>query len=417
MNINLVKDVSSNFVEKYLENSQELKENVSQFLMASIQQMRREDNNLYDEISDLPISSKIALLESRLEMEILPFNIISETMTSGLTKSYEKVLEGYGDDPDISEYNEEIFSEVLQEFREMLSKFKFSRTPELDDGVTNDQKNKLWEAVKYFAKKLPTIGGLAALGSMPAMGGAWFLSLAALFGIMSLTGAITMTTKLNLHKEQLELLNDVADIIHAVASKLKDGTENIKYRYLLTFKNEEKCYKMAGLDPQRLGLRHFLTIKDGGMVIKTIRQLIWTENLDKLEMLRNCYLENFLDRISIFFDLYFDCLRKSGNWNSVRALNDDKFIQMFRLQGGLYPACDEYRMHATEAIKTYEKLVNFLFDESPQKRVQWILLLNRYILDRRESQDQQLETHRATYDKSKQPQFKTDKYRKMGSDL
>ena len=98
-------------------------------------------------------------------------------------------------------------------------------------------------------------------------------------------------------------------------------------------------------------------------------------------------------------------------------MNDDKIISMFRMKGGLYPVCDEYRDNAVEAIRAFEDLIDFVFAKNSEAKSKWMLMLNRYILDSKTPKEHVLGKHRDSYDRSKRPQFSNPKYQRLGKDI
>ncbi len=405
MKANIVHNAVDNFLQRNNLNSSILHEVCEKFLWESIRELRKEDPFLYEEMyNDYSTKAQTRFLEERLEMEFFDEARIIEELSKSMYRSLSRALE-------INECTEENTLTILEDCCSFLAEDS-ARVQQI---LESDDENKLSTVFHYLAKKLPSI--LPLIGTGFAVFGPLGLgtSLYVLLGTIVASAAGMMSGRvfgLNMQKEQLELLRDSADIIRRAAKAVKDGTEGIKHRYNVIYKNEEECYKRAGLDPQKMGLRMFAALKDESI----FRQLLFFKQEEKLDTLRNCYMEHYLEKIGIFFDLYFDCLRKTGKWNEVREMNDDKIISMFRMKGGLYPMCDEYRDNAVKAIRNFEDLVKFFFEKSPDQKSKWMLMLNRYILDAKTSRDEQMRQHRDSYDKSKQSPFTSKKYRRFGQD-
>lgn len=410
MKENIVNNAVDNFLQRNNINSTTLKEVCSKFLWETIRELRKEDPFLYEDIYySYSSKTQTRLLEERLELEFFDESKLIECLTNSIEKSLSRSFEinectGYN-------YTEEYVMTVLEDCCTFLAEDS-SNVQELFE---SDGENKLSKVFSYLAKKLPSIlpvigTGAVVFGSM-GLGASLYVLLGTIIASgLSMIGGHAFG--LNMQKEQLELLHDSADIINRAAKAVKDSTEGIKYRYKVIYKNEENCYKRAGLDPQKMGVRMFAALKDESI----FRQILFFKEEEKLDKLRNCYMEHYLEKISIFFDLYFDCLRKTGKWNEIRDMSDDKIISMFRIQGGLYPMCDGYRDNAVKAIKNFEDLVKFFFSKAPEQKSKWMLMLNRYILDSRVPKDEQMRRHRDSYDKSKQSPFTGKKYQRLGQD-
>ena len=414
MKENIVKNAVTEFVEKYNMNSDQIKEVCESFLWASIRKLRDEDFFLYESIYQLSTIAQKNVLVTRLENEFFDieemFNETSTIIENAVNKSIE--LNGFMhdiDDSQLLEYCQNVVNDCLDIISES--------DDNLADKIKEFGKEKILDTLQVIVKKLPTIATIGTGIGAPLMGASFPVSILALLIVLLLSSIYSKTASslfgVNITKEQIQILKSCTDVLGEVAKVVKSASESVKYRYTLTFQNEERCYKRAGLDPSKITSRFFAAVKEDSI----FRQMLFFSEEDKLNILRNCYLENFLDRISIFFDLYFDCLKKTGNWNDVRSLSDDKFISMFRMKGGLYPICDEYRNNAVEAIRAYENLIEFIFENDKQKKSQWLLLLNRYILDKKESKENFMSNNRNNYEKNKRPQFTSDKYKKLGRNI
>lgn len=412
MKENIVKNATENFLQRNNLNSSTIREACERFLWESIREMREEDPFLYEEMyNNFSSRTQTRLLEERLEMEF--FNVpnvvehISESTIKSLTRAFEiNKCDGinYTD-----EYFKTVFEDCCAFMAEDADKVQELIESENNDGFIHKVLQRIAKAVPSI---IPAIGtGVAVFGPL-GFAGSMYVLLASIIGSAMYSATASTAFGVNISKDQLELLKDTAGIINKVAKFVKDGTEGIKHRFNVIYQNEDDCYRKAGLDTKKLGIRSFASLKDDSI----FRIFLSVQEEEKLDKLRNCYLEHFLDKIAIFFDLYFDCLRKTGKWNEVREMNDDKIISMFRMKGALYPMCDEYRDQAVKSVRNFEDLVKFFFKNNPSQKSKWMLMLNRYILDAKTSKDEIIRQHRDSYDKSKQSPFTSKKYQRLGRD-
>lgn len=414
MKDSIVKNVVNDFAIKNDINSNKIKAVFEEFLWKSIRELRNEDEWLYEHIyNDYSTRTQFDLLTQRLEME---FANLSEE-TSYLTRHLDAAIvkaDSLNENDSIeyvNDYCQSLIDDIIVCFQEGVNS---------DDDPKESMKEKIKEHLKEFAKevllKLPTIStGLGTyLASITTTG--LFPSLL-VFVLLLAANSIYMThfsTRFtqNSFRDQIDLFRKIAAVFSIIGDMLKQPYEGMKYRYMLTFKNEERCYKKAGIDYKDLSFRHFMAIKEDSI----FRMLMKTETEDKLDILRNCFVEAFLERIALFFDLYFECLKKSGRWNDVREMSDDKILSMIHMKGNLYPVCDEYRNNAVKAIKAYEDLIDFIYEKHPDRKSKWLLLLNRYILDAKQSKDKTLDDHRSDV-MHKRPGFVSDRSRRIGADI
>lgn len=396
--------VSKNFLDRYIKNKSEILENdLSHYIMSSLQDLRNNDYYTYEQLEMLPSLKQKEVIETVLETNSLNTNILIKSIYETFFERLDDVLKNYNyiDNP----------QELCEIF---LSEYKTKTIPVLEESIIDDAKEYIIKAKPIISnaisKYLPITSSIAVGVLYPYLGGSIITSLTGLLWIFIGTLFANQITSGKIMRDQLHGVSKIADVISTLSKSIKKASDHYKYRFNITFKNEEKCYKEAGLNINDIGIRMFTALREDSFN----RQLLFFDEEKKMDKLRNCYLESYLDRISIFFDLYFDCLKKTGNWASIKELSDDKFIQMFRIKGGLYPICDEYRDNAVEAIDSFTTLVNFLFEKSPDKRSRWLMLLNRYILDKRTPKDQLIKNFKEN--QSKKP-FINNKYNKLSKDL
>ena len=389
-----------------------MKEVCERFLWESIREMRNEDPFLYEEMKD-NYSSRVQtrLLEERLEMEFIDISKVVKILSESICNCFEKAISI--NECDGINYSEQYLTTVFEDCCAFIAEDS-KRVSELLEA--EDEKGGIAQMFMKVVRRLPAILPGITLGATIfgpiSIGTSLIVLLAILIGSAIYSLGASMFG-INVHKDQLDLLRGTADVIYKAAKAVKDASEGVKHRYNVIYQNEDECYRRAGLDPQKLGIRSFAALKDQSV----FRQLLFFDTEEKLDKLRNCYLEHYLEKISIFFELYFDCLRKTGKWNEVREMNDDKIIAMFRIKGGLYPMCDEYRDQAVKAIRNFEDLVKFFFSKNPEQKTKWMLMLNRYILDSKTPKDEQMRQHRDSYDKSKRSPFTSKKYQRFGKDV
>ena len=416
MKENIVRNAVDNFLQRSNLNSSTIREACERFLWESIREMRNEDPFLYEEMYDFSSRTQTRLLEERLEMEFSDTAEIIELFTESAYSSLKRAFEI--NECDGENYTEDYFKTVFEDCVSFMIEDS-SRMQQLME--SNEKLEKFKEKVKssftYLAKKLPSIlpaaaAGFAAFGPL-GIGASISVLLWSLIGSAIYSIGASTAFGVNVSKEQLELLKDTSGVMYRIAKAVKDGSEGIKHRYNVIYQNEDECYRKSGLDTKKLGIRAFASLKDDSF----FRVFISVDDEDKLDKLRNCYLEHFLDKISIFFDLYFDCLRKTGKWNEVREMNDDKIISMFRMKGGLYPMCDQYRDEAVKAVRNFEDLVKFFFVNNPTQKSKWMLMLNRYILDAKASKDDLIRQNRESMDRNKRIPFTSKKYQRLGKDV
>lgn len=408
MDVNLIKNVVHTFCVDNKLNGILNETELNDFLLKSLRSVREEDRDFYEELYSLPKSQQISILTERLNMEVIPkyFDLYGTVVQ----KSNDIVCEEIGKKEYYDPEDNFIYEDLTVMSENILSSAK-----DLAIGAGKTATSLVKNVVSAAFKTTKALAPLLAVGATTIGVGTYISIPISLFFVAAWSmlkaldyGPYTIAEKLGLtsSKELIEVIGNVSDFIMKLSDSIKDTSEKYKYKFILTMKNEEKCYKKAGIDPQKISLKFFNNIDKLGDDNDDLK----TSDNKKLEDLRNCYLENFVERVGIFFDMYFDCLKNTGNWTKVSQYSDDKFLQMIRARGTFFTICDKYKKNALDALKTYEKLIKLMFP-SESDRSKWDLVMTRYILEKRTIKMQQSDSRQ-----EKSP-FNNSKFNKYGKDL
>ena len=288
MKDSIVKNAVDNFLTRYEIQSDLLREGCTEFLWKSIRQFRDEDPWLYETIYDQSSISQMRLLERRLEMEYIDIEELSESISKSVLSALEKANKI--NKINSEEYVEEQYKSLVEDMLVFLSE---------DETLQEDIKEKIRSIAKgglktIFKKVIPPSLAAGAV-SVPFLGIGLAPSIAILAGIVLFSGIYSYGADkmfgVNMQKEQYDTIKTITDILTKSAKAVKNAGESYKHRYNIVFQNEERCYTKAGIDPKDVGTRFFAAVRDNS----TMRELLFFSEEEKLDKLRNCYLESFLD--------------------------------------------------------------------------------------------------------------------------
>lgn len=231
----------------------------------------------------------------------------------------------------------------------------------------------------FLRKTLLWVGGSA--GVLALLKWVTNSGLFASFGWSALLLVILLSSRYAA-KDAMSMVADFLDFLKLLYDCYKKFTNPFKYAFVLAYKNEEHCYVRAGVPKNTPNILTMISLMSGSPEKGAMAKIMPRIATDQADKLRDCFLESLLERGAIFFGLYFDCLRKTGDWNKLN-ISDDKLVQLFRAIGSAQDQCSEYLKNAQKSIKIFHDILNVVYRNDSKERAKWETLLNRYIIDAR----------------------------------
>lgn len=398
MNIQTINLVSESFIQKMDVGNNIEKEKLVSFLLESIREVRQENLELYEELRNLPKYRQYQVLESILAIEFYDFESIVEKTLNVV--NFKTFFENFDDDSSLEEIDNQIRKQITENFKNLDNKTEllsesfiqdlFSKKP-IDQQMGKaaqagiDMTQGFGKRIIEYTKKVikafwPFLATASAFYVLPFSIAIW-----AFMGVALYLAGAPNQYQINTGWTQSfwGIINDFCDLLIELANLIKKHGNWVKYRFMVALSNEEQCYKTAGVTKDDI---NFLDVIFAGKSKELDKSILLTKSgADMMSKLRTCFLQHVVEKISIFFDLYFDCVRKTGNWNKIGTLQDDKLIELFRVKGSSYEMCDEYLVYARKAVNIYEEILDSLFAGDQSERAKWEILLNRFIIDRKDS--------------------------------
>ena len=147
----------------------------------------------------------------------------------------------------------------------------------------------------------------------------------------------------------------IGSVFNTVGGFLAKHGKYMQLRYSIIQENTKKCYVKCGVeDPKKINAMSYFSITSrptmGG-----------PEAVEQGRCLRECYISNLIDLISLHMESYFSCLKKTGAFEAVTKTDSEDVLKLVsRTNVGV--ACESYYNAAKEALDSFYKVLDLVYD-------------------------------------------------------
>jgi hypothetical protein len=151
-------------------------------------------------------------------------------------------------------------------------------------------------------------------------------------------------------------------------SKLGD---NPRLAYSIIHNNSVKCMQTCDYDPDKEGRpSHYLYQMRQGLLLRDLGRIFTTIKMEeKLECVRMCYLESMINVTKLLADVYFQCLRNTGDISKLPQEKDYSAFQKIILKTQINTTCTSFSEKLSEAIGNLDKSLSLIYHDEPEKRI------------------------------------------------
>ena len=149
-----------------------------------------------------------------------------------------------------------------------------------------------------------------------------------------------------------------------------------KFRYAIIQQNAKKCYVKCGITEKDLSAWSYLSVGSSPPTLAT------TESHRQGECLKECYVSHSIEAIALLSKSYFACLKKSGDWNSVREAKPDDILTMLSgLQ--ISTLCQSYYTEMKKAMDSFTDLLDFVYGRTDPEKTRAMKELKSKVIESR----------------------------------
>jgi len=194
----------------------------------------------------------------------------------------------------------------------------------------------------------------------------------------------------NIGKGSLRLIIGIANRLGKMGkwcSKLGDST---RIAYAIINHNSNSCLKRCKYDPKKAGSRDIIyQLRQGSSLRSIARTFMGIEKEESLDCIRTCYIEKVHDTTKLAADMYFQCLRNTGDLSRLPLEKDFTTYQRLIVRTKINSSCDTFVKLFSDSLKTYNDSLDVVYNDEPNERrkLKVKLMEDIYSFQRKNSQD------------------------------
>jgi energy-converting hydrogenase Eha subunit C len=198
--------------------------------------------------------------------------------------------------------------------------------------------------------------------------------------IASIVAAIiALLTRKPLSKTIFKTLSFLGKILSNVGKFIVTRGRYMQLRYAIVQQNASKCYIKCGISsPKDISALTYFTI--------TSKSSFGTKkSLEQGKCLRECYISNLIEVISLHMESYFACLKRTGGFAAIQRTDPDEIIRMIS-STNIGTVCQEHYNIAKDALDSFYKILDLVYTEEfdDSIKLQWVNTLRSRLYDVRE---------------------------------
>ncbi len=156
------------------------------------------------------------------------------------------------------------------------------------------------------------------------------------------------------------IINGISKNIERVGKFLTKG-KYWKVKYAIIQKNFKKSYIHCGVNPKFVSYTHYSALKDDydGASSEVSKQS---------KCLRDEYIRMLTDQIALLLKSYFVCLKRTGNFDSISNIEQDKLMHAISLTS-MSTSCQEYHDMVKKSIEDFNYIIDTFIDRSNRQKM------------------------------------------------
>lgn len=313
---------------------------VGEYLLETLREVRDEDDFLYEEIGNMNKLDQQRVFRNFLDLNLRGYSEIEESILSfynELVKNYEPIEEGAGD--------------AIREQAAKINDWLKSHYTDFHKAVSSllVKGGSVYAANIASEQLLGTgLGSLIGQTALPLLTSWWVVPI--MLGLFFARRPIM--------KSIFKTISEFGEVLLFLAKLIKKSSNVMRYRYIVIYQNEAKCYQKHNIDPKKIGA--FAAVAARGGDKNKLAELLPFNDVQTAMNLRSCYLESKLEQINLLLEFYYECEMKTGGWNEIKDFSDSALNKLFATVS-VSAACEEYHTMAKKAIETYNDVVDTLY--------------------------------------------------------
>ena len=194
-----------------------------------------------------------------------------------------------------------------------------------------------------------------------------------LFGIPILIAfAIVMvwpSARRTVSRATIKTVTGVLKIFTVIGKKASNVGDTTRMAYSIIHNNANKCLLKCDYKPEKAGPSDYLYQMPQGSPLRDIgRFLMSISKEDKLDCIRECYLETLEDTVKLAATMYFQCLQNTGDLSKLPLERDFSMYQKVIVKTSISRSCESFMDNFNDVLDAYNTSVRLIYKDEPSKR-------------------------------------------------
>lgn len=164
-----------------------------------------------------------------------------------------------------------------------------------------------------------------------------------------------------LSKAIFKVLSGIANVINRIGKRLSTYGGSTRLAWSIIQNNSEKCYKLAGFNPQDASFSSYLSQYPDDLAKEFSRFFTTSEEEHQMDTLRECYLYTLEEVIKLTASNYFLCLHNTKSLSRLPLERDYETFTKVIMSSSIHESCDEFFDVFNEAFKKYGDVLQLVY--------------------------------------------------------
>ncbi len=177
---------------------------------------------------------------------------------------------------------------------------------------------------------------------------------------------IVALVRRQISKAIFHVLFRIGQLFHFIGKWITKQSQYLKLRYAIVQQNFEKCYKRCGItDMRQISSLAYVSVRKDSFFATS-------RSAEQGSCLRICYLEQLIETIALYFEVYFACLKRTGSFEAIKPQSSEQMLKIIHSTSISF-ACQDYYKKGKDALDNFHTVLDFVYNPAHEDlKIQWV---------------------------------------------
>jgi len=170
-------------------------------------------------------------------------------------------------------------------------------------------------------------------------------------------------------KATLVTIIEIFKALGEVGKRLSHVGDVSRIAYSIVQHNAAKCLQKCEFDPKKAGISDYMYQMPQGSILRDLGRILMSiDTEEKHDCIRECYLVTLSDATKLAADLYFQCLRNTGDLSKLPLERDFSAYQALLVKTNISDSCTSFMESYAKALKAFDDSLKLIYRTEDSKR-------------------------------------------------